>query len=1060
MKENTVDGVFALWYGKGPGVDRAGDPLKHGNYAGTNAQGGVLAVFGDDHPGKSSTIAHHSEQAMAAHGMPILYPSNVNEFVEYGLLGYALSRYSGCWVGFKVVNETIEQTATVDIDLDALHFERPPTGDLPPEGIHWRGSFAPMVDEMILKRTKLPLARKFARANGIDRLAFGPAQARFGLVTAGKAYQDTMQALNTLGLDAARAQALGIAVYKVGMIWPLEPEGITAFAAGKQELMFVEEKNPFVESQSAALLYNLPARPRITGKSDETGLPLLPSDALLEPIEVALAIAQRLQANGIWDEALAERVSATRSYRGALLAVVSPGAKRLPFYCSGCPHNTSTNFPQGSVAISGIGCHGMAVWAKPGTLLGTQMGGEGVNWVGLHRFTKTKHVFQNLGDGTYFHSGLLAIRQAIASGANITYKILFNDAVAMTGGQKHEGGLTVDMIARQVAAEGVRKIALVTDEPYKYPSGMHWPSNMTIRHREDLDEVQRDLAAIDGVTVLLYDQTCAAEKRRRRKRGTFPDPDKRVIINELVCEGCGDCGVKSNCVSVQPLETEFGRKRTIDQSSCNKDFSCVNGFCPSFVTVHGATPRKAKPRDMRSADALPVPPEPKLPEIGAQPFSILVSGVGGTGVVTISAILGMAAHLEGKGVGVIDMAGLAQKGGAVYCHVKIGRRPEDVHAIRVAAGEADLALGCDLVVAGTKKVLSAINRGETGVFVNTAEVYPGEITRMADFSLPGERVKRAIQEAAGDNCGFVDASGAATALLGNSIGGNMFMLGFAWQRGFVPLSEASILRAIQLNGEAVAMNTTAFAWGRRAAADPKAFDALLAPLRKPTEARELSTSLDEVVARREKFLTAYQNAAYAARYRSIVDRARAAEQRAAPGKEDFAQAVARYLFKLMAVKDEYEVARLYTDGSFRKQLDAAFENVGKLEFHLAPPLLGRKDAQGNPLKTTFGPWMTPVYHLLASLKFLRGSALDVFGKTAERKMERRLIEDYEATLQELEAGLGPQTHALAVQIASVPEKIRGFGHVKDSHLQKAKAEEAKLLGQFRDALNPVKVAAE
>ena len=589
---------------------------------------------------------------------------------------------------------------------------------------------------------------------------------------------------------------------------------------------------------------------------------------------------------------------------------------------------------------------------------------------------------------------------------------------------------------------------------------MHWPAGITIHPREDLDRVQRDLSEIEGTTVLLYDQTCAAEKRRRRKRGTFPDPDKRVIINELVCEGCGDCGVKSNCVSVQPLETEFGRKRKIDQSSCNKDFSCVNGFCPSFVTVHGATPRKAKPRDLQSSTALAEPPAPMLPTIGAHPYSILVSGVGGTGVVTISAILGMAAHLEGKGVGVIDMAGLAQKGGAVYCHVKIANKPEDVHAIRVAAGEADLALGCDLVVAGTKKVLSAIEKGQTGVFVNSAEVYPGEITRMADFSLPGERVKATIRETAGENYGFVDASAAATALLGNSIGANMFMLGFAWQRGFVPLAEATILEAIRLNGEAVTMNTEAFNWGRRAAADPKAFEAYVAPLTKPSGSRELSTSLEETIARRVKFLTAYQNADYAARYKARVEKARAAETARAPGKTDYTAAVARYLFKLMAIKDEYEVARLYTDGSFRRQIDAAFENVGKLEFHLAPPILGRKDENGVAKKTTFGPWMMSAYRVLASLKFLRGGALDIFGKTAERRQERQLLADYEKLLDEVEAGLNETTLPLAVQLASIPEKIRGYGHVKDSHIAKAKAEEAKLLEKFRAPDAPMSVAAE
>ncbi|MFO1117905.1 MAG: indolepyruvate ferredoxin oxidoreductase family protein [Beijerinckiaceae bacterium] len=1057
--EGKYAGVFCVWYGKGPGVDRSGDVFRHANLAGTSPHGGALVLMGDDHTAESSTTAHQSDFHLVDVMMPILAPAGVQEILDYGLIGFALSRYASVWVGIKCLKDTIESTSSVDGSLDRVQIATPEDYKLPPGGLNIRVRDGILEQEARLQEYKRDAVLAFLRANRLNRIVTsGGPKAKIGIITTGKSYLDVRQAMDDLGIDEVKANDLGIRLYKIGCVWPLEPEGLKAFAEGLEMIVVVEEKRSLIEVQVREELYGMKNPPIVVGKKDEKGAWLFPVKGALEANQIAIAVAERIL-RYTPDDKVEQKLRSLQQAQ-AMLAETKDAAFRIPYFCSGCPHNTSTRVPQGARAYAGIGCHFMAQWMDRSTEGFTHMGGEGANWIGEAPFSKRRHVFQNLGDGTYNHSGVLAIRWACDTNTNITYKILFNDAVAMTGGQRHEGGLTVDMIARQVAAEGVRKIALVTDEPYKYPAGMNWPANMSIHHREELDQVQRDLAQIDGVTVLLYDQTCAAEKRRRRKRGTFPDPDKRVIINELVCEGCGDCGVKSNCVSVQPLETEFGRKRAIDQSSCNKDFSCVNGFCPSFLTVHGATPRKAKPRDMQSADALPAPPEPRLPEIGPQPYSILVSGVGGTGVVTISAILGMAAHLEHKGVGVIDMAGLAQKGGAVYCHVKIGRRPEDVNAIRVAAGEADLALGCDLVVAGTKKVLSAINKGETGVFVNTAEVYPGEITRMADFSLPGERVKRAIQDATGENYGFVDASGAATALLGNSIGGNMFMLGFAWQRGFVPLSEASILKAIELNGEAVAMNTTAFQWGRRAAADPKGFDAIVAPLRKPTEARELSKSLDEIIERRVKFLTAYQDAAYAARYKLHVERAMAAERAVVPGKTEFAEAVARYLFKLMAVKDEYEVARLYTDGAFRKQLDAAFENVGRLEFHLAPPILGRKDAQGAPVKTTFGPWMMTAYRLLASLKFLRGGALDIFGKTAERRMERKLIADYEALLEELQAGLKPETHTLAVQIASVPEKIRGFGHVKDSHLQKAKAEEGRLLAQFRDALNPVKVAAE
>jgi indolepyruvate ferredoxin oxidoreductase len=701
----------------------------------------------------------------------------------------------------------------------------------------------------------------------------------------------------------------------------------------------------------------------------------------------------------------------------------------------------------------------MAQWMDRSTEGYTHMGGEGANWIGEAPFSTRGHVFQNLGDGTYNHSGTLALRFAVATNTNITYKILFNDAVAMTGGQRHEGGLTVDMIARQVAAEGAKKVAVVTDEPEKYASGVQWPAGISIHHREHLDEVQRDLAGTPGTTVMIYDQTCAAEKRRRRKRGTFPDPDKRVIINDLVCEGCGDCGITSNCVSVQPVDTEFGRKRQIDQSSCNKDFSCVNGFCPSFVTVHGGKPKKGAPQKIEAGN-WPDLPAPKMRAMGETPYGILVTGVGGTGIVTISAILGMAAHIENKGVGIIDMAGLAQKGGAVYCHVKIANKPQDIHAIRVAAGEADLVLGCDLVVAGTKKVLASIDKGETGVVINTAEVYPGDFTRNADFSLPAERVKRALRSTAGEGVSFIDATSIATTLMGNSIAANMFMLGFAWQQGLVPLSEAAVLKAIELNGEAIEMNTQAFVWGRRAAADPAAVDAFVTPLRKPTASRQLSQTLDEIVARRVAFLTDYQNAAYGERYRALVRRVGEVERARVPGESALAEAVAKYLFKLMAYKDEYEVARLYTDGSFAKQVAATFEGDMRMEVHLAPPILGRKDDKGHPKKTTFGPWMFKAFGLLARFRFLRGTPLDIFGYSEERRTERKLIADYEAMIEEILTRLSPEKHAIAVALASIPEKIRGFGHVKARHLIPAKAEEADLLAKFRGETPAVPLAAE
>ena len=805
----------------------------------------------------------------------------------------------------------------------------------------------------------------------------------------------------------------------------------------------VEEKRSLIEVQVREELYGTANQPVCIGKKDEQGNWLFPVKGALDPNDVAIAIGERLLRFGANDE-LAANVARLKAAQRAL-AETSDVAQRIPYFCSGCPHNTSTRVPEGSRAYAGIGCHFMSQWMERKTLGYTQMGGEGANWIGEAPFSTREHVFQNLGDGTYNHSGYLAIRAAIASGVKMTYKILFNDAVAMTGGQANEGGLNVPQIARQVAAEGASRVIVVSDEPWKYPKDTEWPRGLTVHHRDELDALQRDLTTVPGVSVLIYDQTCAAEKRRRRKRGTFPDPDKRVVINDLVCEGCGDCGVKSNCVSVQPLMTEWGRKRTIDQSSCNKDYSCVNGFCPSFVTVHGAKLKKGE--GVAEPANWPALPSPSLP-LTNHPYSIIVTGIGGTGIVTIGAIVGMAAHLEGKGAGVIDMAGLAQKGGAVYSHIRIANTPDEIHAIRVAAGGADLVLGGDSVVAGTKKVLGAIKAGHTRVVVNTAEFLPGDFTRNADFSLPTERLKRAITTAAGPGQShFVDASRLATALLGNSIGGNMFMLGYAYQAGALPLSAEAIERAIEMNGEAVAMNVAAFRYGRRAVVDPAALEALVKPAPElANDSLKLSQSFAETVDRRETFLTAYQSARYARRYRALVEKMRNAEAIKAPGQTALSEAVARYLFKLMAYKDEYEVARLYTDTSFVERVKSGFEGDNlRFEFHLAPPLLARRDkVTGEPKKMSFGPWMLGVFRVLAKFKFLRGTPFDPFGYTAERRTERRLIAEYYDLLADVAERLTPDNHHLAVALAALPEKIRGFGHVKQRHLAAAKAEEKAL----------------
>jgi indolepyruvate ferredoxin oxidoreductase len=1057
--EGKYDGVFAMWYGKGPGVDRTGDVFRHANLAGSAKYGGVLALMGDDHTAESSTTAHQSEYHFIDVMIPVLNPAGVQEVLDYGLYGWAMSRYTGAWTALKTMHETIESTAAIDASLERINIVIPDDLQLPEGGFNIRLHDQILAQEARLHDYKRDAMLAFVRANKLNRtITSGGRNPKIGIITTGKSYLDVRQAFDELGIDELKCNELGIRVYKVACVWPLSQRELKEFADGLDLIIVVEEKRSLIEVQVREELYGTANQPVCIGKRDEAGNWLFPVKGALDPNEVAICIGERLLKYGHNDE-ISARVARLKEFQ-RIAAETADVAQRIPYFCSGCPHNSSTVVPEGMRAYAGIGCHYMAQWMDRSTLGYTQMGGEGANWIGEAPFSNRPHVFQNLGDGTYNHSGYLAIRAAIASSTNITYKILFNDAVAMTGGQPNDGGLTVPQVARQVAAEGATRVVVVTDEPHKYPRDTEWPLGLTIHHRDELNAVQKELAGIPGVTVLIYDQTCAAEKRRRRKRHTYPDPDKRVIINELVCEGCGDCGVQSNCVSVQPIETEWGRKRVIDQSSCNKDFSCVKGFCPSFVTVHGAKLKKgigvAADQDVAQL------PEPKLPAI-EQTYNIIVTGVGGTGIVTVGGILGMAAHLEGRGVGVLDMAGLAQKGGAVYSHIRFANKPGDIHAIRVAAGRADLVLGGDIVVAGTRKVLAAVTHGATQMVVNTNEFLPGEFTRNADFFLPSERLKRTIVADAGrDNAHFIDATRLATALFGQSIGANMFLVGYAYQLGAIPLSATAIERAIELNGEAVAMNRAAFHWGRRAVVDRAAVEALAQPASAKRDAEHLSESFDEMVERRAKFLANYQNAAYAGQYRALVDRAKATEATRASGKCGFADAVARYLFKLMAYKDEYEVARLYTDGSFEKQVKAEFAGDSlRFEFHLSPPLLARRDkTTGLPRKMNFGPWVLPAFRLLAKLKFLRGTALDPFGYSLERRTERKLIEDYEAMLEEVFASLTPENHHLAVGLAAIPEKIRGFGHVKQRHLVTAKAEEAALLEQFRAGAPVLLKAAE
>jgi indolepyruvate ferredoxin oxidoreductase len=1075
------DGVFSMWYGKGPGVDRSGDVFKHGNSAGSSRHGGVLVLAGDDHAAKSSTLAHQSEHLFKACGLPVLFPSNVQEYLDFGLHGWAMSRYSGLWVAMKCVTDVVESSASVDIDPHRTQIILPSDFEMPEGGLNIRWPDPPLVQEARLLDYKWYAGLAYVRANKLDRIEIDSPHARFGIITGGKAYLDVRQALTDLGLDDETCSRIGIRLYKVGCVWPLEAQGAQAFARGLQEILVVEEKRQILEYAIKEELYNWPdaQRPRVFGKFDEKdgaggewsvpmGNWLLPAHYELSPALIAKAIATRLDKFDLPSDVrarIAARIAVIEAKEKAL-ARPRVEVERKPWFCSGCPHNTSTNVPEGSRAMAGIGCHYMTVWMDRSTSTFSQMGGEGVAWVGQAPFTNDKHVFANLGDGTYFHSGLLAIRAAIASKANITYKILYNDAVAMTGGQPVDGTLTVPQITHQLAAEGAKKIVIVTDEPEKYNANVGLAPGITIHHRDQLDDVQRELREIEGTTILIYDQTCATEKRRRRKRGAYPDPAKRVVINEAVCEGCGDCSVQSNCLSVEPLETEYGTKRQINQSTCNKDYSCLKGFCPSFVTVEGGQLRKPKASGAGS-DTMPPVPDPEIPAIG-KPYGVLVTGVGGTGVVTIGALLGMAAHLESKGVTVLDVTGLAQKGGAVMSHVQIANQPADIHATRIAMGEANLVIGCDSIVTAGDECVSRMQNGRTHVVLNSAPTPTAEFIKNPNWRFPGASADTDVRAAAGDeNVSSVDANHFAVALLGDAIYTNPFVLGYAWQKGWLPLTHESLIRAIELNAVQVEKNRAAFEWGRRAAHDLDAVRKLARPQNHIDDdntsnaAKIISLhtpkALDTLIDKRAQYLAAYQNDAYAARYRKLVDEVRAAETKleAADGQMPLTEAVAKNLHKLMAYKDEYEVARLYSDPAFVEKLKANFEGDWKLKFHLAPPATAKKDAHGHLVKKQYGPWMLNAMHVLAKLKFLRGSALDVFGKTEERRTERALIVEYETLVRELIGGLTADKRALAVELANLPDGIRGYGHVKENNLKGVRAKWAALLAKWRSPAGSV-----
>jgi len=1063
------DGVFGMWYGKGPGVDRSGDVFKHANAAGTSPRGGVLLVAGDDHPAKSSTLPHQSDHILKACGIPVLFPAGVQEILDFGIHGWAMSRYAGLWVGMKCITDIVEVSASVEVDPERVIVTLPSDFILPPEGLNIRVPDTPLQQEARLLDYKLYAAIAYSRANKLNRELWHVPddRARLGIVTSGKAHLDTMQALFDLGLTPEICQRIGVRLFKVGMVWPLESTGLQTFAQNLDEIIVVEEKRQLVEYQVKEELFGWIGTgrkiPRVVGKFDdkdggEWAVPqgnwLLPAHFEFSPAIVAKALGARLLKLSLPEDVRAGiqvRLDFILS-RERELSRPRVTVERKPWFCSGCPHNTSTRVPEGSRGMAGIGCHYMVTWMGRNTQVFTQMGGEGVPWIGQAPFTEEKHVFANIGDGTYYHSGLLAIRAAVAANVPITYKILFNDAVAMTGGQQVDGPLNVPMIVKQLEGEGVQKIVVVTDEPEKYESGVALPSGVPVLHRDRLDEVQRELRTYPSVSALIYDQTCATEKRRRRKIKQYPDPPRRVFINDRVCEGCGDCSVKSNCLSVEPLETPLGRKRKINQSSCNKDFSCINGFCPSFVTVEGGQLRKPKPRAV-TGDSLPLS-DPSIPAI-QHSFGVLIAGVGGTGVITIGQLLGMAAHLEGKAGSVLDMAGLAQKGGAVFSHVLIADRREEIHNTRIAMGDAELILCCDMVVGASMEAVARMRPGTCHALLNTDIAPTAAFVGNPSWTVSKDSLKNEVQQACGD--GRVESFHAATyavQLLGDAVYSNAMMMGYAYQKGWIPLHHVSIEKAIELNGVDVERNRQAFEWGRRAAAHPDAFKALVAqaeespagvsPSSNVIELKRPASAFESLRDDRAERLVHYQNKAYAQRYLDFVNLVAKREQELV-GSDRLATAVATYLYKLMAYKDEYEVARFYSDGEFIKQLSQQFEGDWSLRFYLAPPLLAKKDKDGHLIKKAYGPGMMKLFGVLASLRFLRGTWFDPFGHTNERKTERALIDQYRQDVEQLLAQLDQDNLNIAVELAALPEDIRGYGHVKEASIERASARRKTLL---------------
>ncbi len=1027
--EGKYQGVFGLWYGKGPGVDRSGDVFRHANLAGTSPTGGVLVALGDDHTGESSTTLHQSEFALVDAMMPILSPSGVQEILDFSNLGWAMSRYAGVWVGLKCIKDTVEVTEVVDTTLNRID-----SGSLNLPGdydVSIRLSDLPIHQEERLHLHKLPAVRRFAEIKNIDRVDFKNFKSRIGIISAGKSWLDTKHALSLLEVSEDEALRLGITTYKLGLVWPIEPSSLLSWATGLEKIIVVEEKRPLIESQVKEILFNVSQRPTVTGKMDENGHQQLNSHYALDPVTIALVLGDNIYRE-TKSEHIKKRLHFLKSMRES--ETNSSLQARTPYFCAGCPHNTSTKIPDGARAYAGIGCHYMAQWMDRNTEGFTHMGGEGANWIGEGQFSKTKHVFQNIGDGTYNHSGLMSIRAAVASGVNITYKLLFNDAVAMTGGQGHDGQLDAITLIKELKAIGVKKVIAVYDDKENLDLSK-FKALVDVFPRDNLITVQKNLSKVSGVSALVYIQTCAAEKRRRRKTGALPMIDKKIFINPEVCEGCGDCGVKSNCVAILPKDTPLGTKRQIDQSSCNKDFSCLEGFCPSFVSVEGTTIKKRTAKVLK----LPSVPAPILPKIN-QTFNIVITGVGGTGVVTVGALLGMAARLEGKGVGVMEMAGLAQKGGAVHIHCRIAEKPEHITAVRLSYGEADALIGGELLVSAGNKTLSLLDRDRTKAVCASNEANSGEFALDRNFSLPKDDMRLALCAKIGEeNLRFIDAMDLTKSLLGDTIYTNVFLLGSAWQMGLVPLSMESILEAIRLNGRDVEGNLKAFDLGRSALMDTQKPSTFL-------QSNEISSAdfneAESLVYDRKSRLTGYQNVQLANKYEKLVNKALNVDQ-------DFGLAVAKGYYKLLAYKDEYEVARLHVE-NLTSALSKEFNKGYKINFYFAPPILNLKNKDGEIRKIRFGAWAFHLLRLLAFCKFLRGTIFDVFGYSKERAEDRNLIKEYESDIERFISNLDKNTCKLMIDRALIPLDIRGFGHVKTMSIASALEKRKKIFRAIKN----------